>query len=158
MLMEKSYCECAIALGSNMGDSLGILTAAIDRLNAQEGIIVKKVSQWYKTRPVGPPQPDYLNGCAILTVNLPPLSLLDQLLEVEEEFGRERSVKWGPRTLDLDLLLYDSLIIDLPKLQVPHPLMIDRSFVLVPLAEIAPDWIHPTAKTSIANLLERLDL
>ena len=148
---------CAIGLGSNLGDSRSILTGAIDRLRSHSQIEVIAVSSWHPTAPIGPPQPDYLNGCATLQTSLEPLDLLNVLHSIEAEFGRVRREVWGARTLDLDLLLYDDLIIDLPTLQVPHPRMTERAFVLVPLAEIAPDAIEPKSGQSIAILCKQLE-
>jgi len=149
--------KCAIALGSNLGDSLATLKSAIATLNNTSEITVNSHSSWYKTAPVGPPQPDYINACAILEVALEPEQLLATLLEIEIKFNRIRREKWGPRTLDLDLLLYDDLILDTPTLTLPHPRMTERAFVLVPLAEIAPDWVHPVTKSAIAQLLETVN-
>jgi 2-amino-4-hydroxy-6-hydroxymethyldihydropteridine diphosphokinase len=126
---------CAIGLGSNLGDSRSILISAIERLRSHSQIELVAISSWYKTAPIGPPQPDYLNGCATLQTSLEPLDLLNVLHSIEA-----------------DLLLYDDLIIDLPTLQVPHPRMIERAFVLVPLNEIAPDAIEPRSGQSIATL------
>ncbi len=99
--------QCAIALGSNLGDSQGILSAALQVLAATPGIAVQKVSSWYRTKPVGGiPQPDYLNGCALLQAQLLPQQLLKTLLSVEAKFGRVRGERWGARSIDLDLLLY----------------------------------------------------
>ncbi|MDB9319686.1 2-amino-4-hydroxy-6-hydroxymethyldihydropteridine diphosphokinase [Nodularia spumigena] len=147
----------AIGLGSNLGDSLPILQAAIKNLDQISGITVKSQSSWYRTAPVGPPQPDYLNGCAILAVELSPQELLETLLGVEQEFGRVRLEHWGPRTLDLDLLLFDDLVLDTPKLKIPHPLMNQRAFVLLPLAEIAPNWIEPVSQLTISELAQSID-
>ncbi|MFH7028797.1 MAG: 2-amino-4-hydroxy-6-hydroxymethyldihydropteridine diphosphokinase [Heteroscytonema crispum UTEX LB 1556] len=147
----------AIALGSNLGDSLAILEAALKNLDQTSGITVKSHSSWYKTAPIGPPQPDYLNGCAILEVELSPQELLETLLGVEQEFGRVRLEHWGPRTLDLDLLLFDDLVLDTPTLQIPHPRMTQRAFVLLPLAEIAPNWIEPVSGLTISELVQRID-
>jgi 2-amino-4-hydroxy-6-hydroxymethyldihydropteridine diphosphokinase len=148
---------CAIGLGSNLGDSRSILDSAIDRLKSHAQIDLIAVSSWYLTAPIGPPQPDYLNGCATLRTSLAPLDLLNILHSIESEFGRIRQEIWGARTLDLDLLLCDNLIIDLPTLQIPHPRMIDRAFVMVPLAEIASDWVEPRSGDSIAIILDRLE-
>ncbi len=149
--------QAAIALGSNLGDSKSILENAINLLAQTPQITVVALSQWYQTAPVGPPQPDYLNGCAILQVTLTPLELLRVLLRVEQVFGRVRREKWGPRTLDLDLLLYDDLILDTPQLQIPHPRMRERAFVMLPLAEIAPDWLEPVTHRTIKDLCNFLD-
>jgi 2-amino-4-hydroxy-6-hydroxymethyldihydropteridine diphosphokinase len=148
---------CAIGLGSNLGDSRSILTGAINRLRSHPQIEVIAVSSWYTTAPIGPPQPDYLNGCATLQTSLEALDLLNVLHSIESEFGRVRQEVWGARTLDLDLLLYDDLIIDLPTLQVPHPRMLERAFVLVPLSEIAPNAIEPRSGQSIATLCKQLE-
>ena len=149
--------KCAIALGSNLGDSLATLKSAIATLNNTPEITVKSHSSWYQTAPVGPPQPDYINACAILEVALKPEQLLAALLEIEIKFNRIRREKWGARTLDLDLLLYDDLILDTPTLTLPHPRMTERAFVLVPLAEIAPDWVHPVTKSAIGQILQTVN-
>jgi 2-amino-4-hydroxy-6-hydroxymethyldihydropteridine diphosphokinase len=149
--------NCAIALGSNLGDSRAILEAAIATLAQTPGITLIARSSWYFTAPIGPPQPDYLNGCALLTVQISPHELLQTLLDTEIKFGRIRNQRWGPRTLDLDLLLFDNVILDTPTLQIPHPRMRERAFVLVPLAEIAPDWIEPVTSLAIAQLVESVN-
>lgn len=149
--------KCAIALGSNLGNSYTILESSLEILAQTPKITLKSYSSWYRTAPIGPPQPDYLNGCALLEVRLTPEELLDTLLNIERQFGRVRQERWGPRTLDLDLLLYDDLILDTSNLQIPHPRMRERAFVLVPLAEIASDWIDPVSKKAIAQLLEEVN-
>ncbi|MDJ1185690.1 2-amino-4-hydroxy-6-hydroxymethyldihydropteridine diphosphokinase [Roseofilum casamattae] len=147
----------AIALGSNIGDSRAILDSALNVLNETPGITVCSYSSYYSTDPIGPAQPDILNACAILEVELTPQALLETLLDIEQQFGRVRHERWGPRSLDLDLLLFEDLILDMPNLQVPHPRMTERGFVLVPLAEIAPDWIEPVSGEAIATLLQKVD-
>ena len=153
---------CAIALGSNLsskvGDSEKIVRAAIAQLDTHPEIEVIKVSRWYRTKaitlPNSAPQPDYINGCAILKTMLNPLQLLQALFYTEQFFGRERRERWGARTLDLDLLLYGDRLMDTPELVLPHPRMSDRAFVLLPLAEIAADWLHPVHEVAIAQLAQ----
>lgn len=149
--------RAAIALGSNLGESQKILEAALDLLCQTPDIQLVACSSWYQTVAVGPPQPDYINGCALLDVSLSPETLMNQLLEIETQFGRVRQQPWGPRTLDLDLLLYDDRVLALPGLQIPHPRMRERAFVLIPLAEICPDWIDPVSHRSIAQLVKTVD-
>jgi 2-amino-4-hydroxy-6-hydroxymethyldihydropteridine diphosphokinase len=149
--------KAAIGLGSNLGDSKAILTRAIDQLKAHPQIKLISGSRWYLTTPIGPPQPDYLNGCITIETSLSPADLLNTLHAIEADFGRVRQEVWGARTLDLDLLLYDGQIIDLPELQIPHPRMLERAFVLVPLAEIAADWIEPRSGSSILVLCNKLE-
>lgn len=147
----------AIALGSNLGDSLTILQDALKLIAQHPAVTLQHCSSWYQTAPVGPPQPDFINGCALLEVNLTPLELLETLLEIETKFGRIRKERNTPRILDLDLLLFDNLILDSSHLQIPHPRMSERAFVLVPLAEIAPNWIEPVSGMAIAQLLQGVD-
>ena len=149
--------SAAVAMGSNLGESRQTLDAAIQTLADHPKIEVISCSSWYRTAPVGPPQPDYINGCVILAVQLTPQELLNTLLRVEQQFGRVRQERWGARTLDLDLILYDQLILTIPHLQIPHPRMRERAFVLVPLAEIAPEWIDPVTKEAIAQLVGAVD-
>jgi 2-amino-4-hydroxy-6-hydroxymethyldihydropteridine diphosphokinase len=148
---------CAIGLGSNLGDSQAILAGAIERLKIHPQIELLALSNWYLTAPIGPPQPDYLNGCATFETSLTPVDLLSVLQSIEAEFGRVRQEVWGARTLDLDLLLYGDRIINLPTLQIPHPHMCDRAFVLIPLAEISPDRIEPKSGESIATLAKKVE-
>lgn len=147
----------AIALGGNLGDSHAILEGALVELAKRPGIVVKRRSHWYCTKAVGPPQPDYLNGCAVLRVTMTPDVLLRVLLDLEVQFGRVRRERWGPRTLDLDLLLFDQVVVETPDLQIPHPRMGERAFVLIPLAEIAPDWVEPMSGRAIATLAQGVD-
>lgn len=148
--------QAAIALGSNLGDVRATLDGALAELDASPGIRLLRRSAWYRSIPVGPPQPDYLNGCAVLEVSLSPEALLDRLLETETRFGRVRAERWGPRTLDLDLILFGDLRLDGARLQIPHPRLRERAFVLVPLAEIAPDWIDPLTNRTVATLALQL--
>ena len=150
--------KCAIALGSNQGNSLEILEKSLQILNDTPGIKVTEVSSWYQTKPVSEiPQPDYLNGCALLQVQQTPEELLTLLQAIELQFGRVRKRKWDARTLDLDILLYDGLMMDTPNLTIPHPLMNERAFVLVPLVEIAPDLQDPRSQKTITQLAADID-
>ena len=147
----------AIALGSNLGNSRQTLTEAIAVLDQSDQIRVTAQSSWYRTAPVGPPQPDYLNGCVVVATSLSPDDLMARLLEIEAQFGRVRRERWGPRHLDLDLLLYDQIQVKTDLVEVPHPRLSDRAFVLIPLAEIAPEWIHPVTQRSVLELKQAID-
>lgn len=149
---DKNY--CAIALGSNLGDSLSILNDSVNRLTNSAGIEVILRSTWHKTKPIGPPQPDYLNGCIVIKTSYSPQELLMYLGSIEQEFGRERKERWGARTLDLDIIFYNDLVIKTENLEIPHARMRERLFVLIPLTEIAPQWIDPITKLSISQLLD----
>jgi len=148
--------QVAIALGSNLGDSRGTLEEALEALNRSEGVRLIRRSSWYRSAPIGPVQPDYVNGCALLEVSLAPEALLDVLQATENRFGRVRSERWGPRTLDLDLILYGPQRIATERLEVPHPRMAERAFVLLPLAEIASDWIDPVSGRPVGELAAAL--
>ena len=148
---------CAIALGSNLGNSEQTIEMALAQLD-RDSMRLGVRSQLYKTAPVGPPQPDYINACAIFHTILSPVQVLHVLLETEASFGRVRRERWGPRTLDLDLPLHGDRVMDTPSLTLPHPRMHKRAFVLVPLAEIAPDWQHPTRQQPVKELLGQVDI
>jgi 2-amino-4-hydroxy-6-hydroxymethyldihydropteridine diphosphokinase len=131
-----------LRLGSNLGDRRGHLVAAVRRLNGTPGIRVVTVSSIFETKPVGhTAQPDFLNLVAAVATALAPHALLDTCLRIETELGRVRHERWGPRTVDLDLLSYEDIRIDDARFTLPHPRMLERGFVLVPLAEIAPGLI-----------------
>ncbi|MBW4522441.1 MAG: 2-amino-4-hydroxy-6-hydroxymethyldihydropteridine diphosphokinase [Scytolyngbya sp. HA4215-MV1] len=148
---------CAIALGGNLGDPKTTLESALQVLSQKPGITLVKRSQLYLTKAVGPPQPDYVNACAVLSTSLPPQALMATLLAIETQFGRVRREKWGARTLDLDLLLFDDVILNTSALQIPHPRMTERAFVLAPLVEIAPDWVEPVSGRTVADLVKTVD-
>lgn len=133
-----------VAFGANLGDPVAAFKNAMVALESLPDTCINAHSELYRTAPVGTgPQPDYLNAVVELGTTLPPSDLLEWLLTIEREAGRTREAAQAPRTLDLDLLLYDEKVIDMPGLQIPHPRMHERAFVLVPLSEIAPDAVIP---------------
>lgn len=133
-----------IGLGSNLQDPAAQLQRAFGELDELADSRLLARSRLYRSRPMGPAgQPDYLNAVALLETALEPLGLLDELQHIEERHGRVRGQRWGPRTLDLDLLLYDERLLDLPQLKVPHPGIAERDFVLLPMLEIDPDLQVP---------------
>ncbi|RCW41382.1 2-amino-4-hydroxy-6-hydroxymethyldihydropteridine diphosphokinase [Paenibacillus prosopidis] len=135
--------EAYIALGSNMGEREQLLQEAIDLIDAHEHIEVARVSGIYETDPVGyTDQPAFLNMALAVRTELQPLLLLRQLLSFEQQLGRIRQIRWGPRTIDLDLLLYHNVRMDQEELTLPHPRMMERSFVLVPLNDVI-EQSHP---------------
>jgi 2-amino-4-hydroxy-6-hydroxymethyldihydropteridine diphosphokinase len=148
-----------IGLGSNLGDRRSILNGAIAELAATRGVEVRRVSSFRETAPVGGPpgQGSYLNAAALLETTLEPFDLLRILLAIETRFGRLRTVRWGERTLDLDLLLFADRIIETSELTVPHPRLAERRFVLEPLTEIARGAIEPRTGRTVSELLETLD-
>ena len=144
-----------VALGANLGDREATIRRAVERLDAEDGIEVVAVSTLRETEPVGVvDQPRFLNGVAALETALQPRALLERLLAVERELGRDRTreERWGPRTIDLDLLLYGSEVVDEPGLTVPHPRLAERAFVLEPLDELAPGLRLPDGR-AVRDLL-----
>jgi len=137
-----------IGLGSDLGDRLEALRRAAGLLSDTPGILVAALSPVYETDPVGvEAQPPFLNAVAGIETTLAARALLERCQEIEAELGRERSVRWGPRTIDLDLLLFSGERIDEPDLQVPHPRLAERAFVVRPLADLAPDLRLPDGRT-----------
>jgi 2-amino-4-hydroxy-6-hydroxymethyldihydropteridine diphosphokinase len=149
-----------IGIGSNLGDRLGHIQLANLELQHLPSTELLAFSSIYETDPIGPiPQGAYLNAVALLETHLTPLDLWTVLTDIEQHAGRpplQRRIPWEPRTLDLDILLYDQLVTSTPTLTIPHPRMHDRWFVLKPLCDIAPETIHPTIRKSARELLETI--
>jgi 2-amino-4-hydroxy-6-hydroxymethyldihydropteridine diphosphokinase len=146
-----------VGIGSNLGDREAHLRTAIDLLTAEEGIEVVAVSRLRETEPVGPvEQGPFLNGAVQVTTDLPPRQLLERLLAVEQRLGRVRAERFGPRTIDLDLLVYGDEVVEEPGLTLPHPRLHERRFALEPLAELAPGLVVP-GRGPLSALLSELE-
>ena len=146
-----------LALGSNLGDRQDILQGAVDAIVGLPGVRVTAVSPVYETVPVGgPAQPDYLNAAVLADAALPARELLDRLHEIEAAFDRVRLVRWGPRTLDIDIIVFDSERSDDPELTLPHPRAHERAFVLAPWHDVDPDAALP-GHGPVADLLAKAD-
>ncbi len=132
--------RAVIAMGSNIGDKAANIRAALERVGREPGVRVERVSQLYKTAPWGKTDQDwFVNGCAILATTLAPIELLARLKGVERAMGRQAGERWGPRLIDLDIIDFDNQVMQTPELTLPHPLALERDFVVIPLAEIAPE-------------------
>ena len=155
---ENPFHLVYIGFGSNIGDRLVHIQNAIHALSKTEGIALQKISSVYKTDPIGyEAQAQFLNGVAAIQTSVPPLSLLHILKDIETTIGRQHRIRWGPREIDLDILIYGDLCFQTEKLVIPHPEMHHRRFVLAPLAEIALDLVHPVFQETVHTLLERLE-
>jgi len=157
--IERGRHRVFIGLGSNLGDRVEHLNFAISELSRLRGCEVLKVSNFIGTAPYGyKEQGDFLNGCLEMETLMTPHELLAALQQIENKRGRIRDVRWGPRTLDLDIILYDDIVISDETLHIPHAEMHIRDFVLTPLCEIAPDKLHPILMKTTAELLTKLKI
>ena len=153
--IERGRHTAHIALGSNIGDREAHLDFAKSELEKAHGCRIRSASSYIETAPYGPTdQDDFLNGCLELETLLPPHELLELLHDIENKAGRERKIHWGPRTLDLDIIFYDDIVISVDSLRIPHAQMHKREFVLAPLGEIAPNKLHPVFMKTVSELLE----
>ena len=149
--------QVVLALGSNLGHRQDILQGGVDAIAGIEGVRVTAVSPVYETVPVGgPPQPDFLNAVVLAEISIPTRELLDELHEAEAAFDRVRQVRWGPRTLDIDIITVAGELSDDPDLTLPHPRAHERAFVLAPWHDVDPDGVLPGSGT-VASLLARVD-
>jgi 2-amino-4-hydroxy-6-hydroxymethyldihydropteridine diphosphokinase len=149
--------DAFVGIGANLGDRESQLKSALELLAAEDGIEVVAVSALRETEPVGPvEQPRFLNGAVRLSTELSPLELLERLLAIEQRLGRVRKERYGPRTIDLDLLVYGDEVVEEPGLTVPHPRLHERRFALEPLAELAPGLVIP-GRGSVSTLLSELE-
>ncbi|MCR2047659.1 2-amino-4-hydroxy-6-hydroxymethyldihydropteridine diphosphokinase [Acetatifactor muris] len=156
--VHRSWHRAYIALGSNMGDREAYLSGALKALKEHPQIVLKKVSDCIVTEPYGGvKQEDFLNSVAEIETLLNPEQLLEALHEIENAAGRERTLRWGPRTLDLDILFYDRLLMDREDLVIPHPDLENRRFVLEPMTAIAPYFRHPATGKAMRELLQELE-
>jgi dihydroneopterin aldolase/2-amino-4-hydroxy-6-hydroxymethyldihydropteridine diphosphokinase len=156
--ISRGWHRAYIGMGSNMGDRMEYISTAIDRIEEQEDTKVMHVSELIETKPYGGvEQDDFLNGCIAVDTLKEPMELLDFLMDIEKQAGRKRKVHWGPRTLDLDILMYDDLVMNERELTIPHKEMHKRMFVLEPLAEIAPYLMHPLLRKTITELKETIE-
>lgn len=157
IMVERKRHKAYIGLGSNIGDKEKYLKEAINKISADKNIQIGKQSSFIVTKPWGyTEQDDFLNAVIEINTTLEPEELMDLLLEIEAELDRERIIKWGPRTIDLDIIMYDDLITSDEKVVLPHPRMHEREFVLKSLNEIAPYVIHPVLNKRVFTLLEEL--
>ena len=155
--ITRGWHTAILALGSNMGDRKENLDFAVSELKKNKKVIVDSVSSFIETEPYGYTDQDtFLNGACMIRTTLMPEELLDECLRIEADAKRVRVIHWGPRTLDVDILAYDREVISSPRLNVPHPDMQNRGFVLIPLAEIAPWWTHPVFGKTSAQMLADL--
>jgi 2-amino-4-hydroxy-6-hydroxymethyldihydropteridine diphosphokinase len=157
-ITERTPVIAYVGLGANLGDPRQQLQEAVELLGAAEEVEVTRVSRFYRNPPLGPEnQPWYVNAAARLRTRLGPEELLRLLQQLEGAMGRVRGERWGPRVIDLDLLLYNGEVIFTPDLVVPHPEMHRRAFVMAPLAEIAPQAWHPVLQKNAGDLLAMLN-
>lgn len=155
-MAERTY-RVYLGLGSNLGDRRGNIERALSLIAEGSAVSGMEASPFYETAPVGKEdQPAFLNACAGLDTTERPSALMERLLSIEKKMGRVRNERWGPRIIDLDILLYDDLVLEEKRIKIPHPQMHRRFFVLVPLCDLAAERIHPVFGRPLAELLADL--
>ncbi len=144
--------QVLLSLGTNLGERRQNLRRAVRALD--EEMAVTAVSPVYETEPWGEPdQPDFLNICLAATTTQPPRQLLKSIKQIEQDLGREESYRWGPRLIDIDIIFYDDVVVAEKGLNIPHARLAERAFVLTPLADVAPDWVHPITGKTVVEML-----
>lgn len=155
--INRGWHEAYLSIGSNIGNKESNLREAINYIEDIDGVNIEKTSSFIKTEPWGfEEQEEFLNGAIKIRTILSPKELMESLLKIESDMKRERIIKWGPRIIDLDIIFYDNLVSDDEFVVLPHPRMEEREFVLKPLAEIAPNKVHPLLNKRVFRLLEEL--
>ncbi len=150
--------DVILSIGSNLGNRIEFLKSSIKNLEILKDVVIVKVSDVYKTEPIGvSKQSNYFNSIVYLKTDLSPNDLLSEINEIEKMYKRERIIKWGPRTLDIDIIDYDNKIINTEQLTLPHPRMHKRRFVLIPMTEIDPYYIHPLYNISLFTMLKQTE-
>lgn len=149
--------RCYLGLGSNMLDRVGMIARAVTCLGSHGDIVVRRISDMYLTKPWGyEDQDDFVNAVAQVDTHLSPRDLLDEVRSIESKIGRRRRQRWGPREIDIDILLYGDRVVVEDDLRIPHPHICERGFVLAPLVEMAPDLVHPETGRRVAVYLEEI--
>jgi 2-amino-4-hydroxy-6-hydroxymethyldihydropteridine diphosphokinase len=154
MTSTLRFTTAYLGLGSNLGNKKQNISKALELLRGQREIKVVKTSSFYLTSPVGPKQPDFINAVSKIRTTLDPKALLKKAKEIEKELGRTKTIRRGPRVVDIDILFYGSKIMRSRTLTIPHPLLTSRRFVLEPLSEIVPGFVHPVLKKTVKKLKE----
>jgi 2-amino-4-hydroxy-6-hydroxymethyldihydropteridine diphosphokinase len=156
--MQDKSVTAYLGLGSNLGDRFLNLREALRRLKDSSGLEISRISPVYETDPVGgPSQPRYLNMVVEIVTKIEARKLLKMCQEIENEMGRVRAERWGPRTIDIDIIIYGDMVSSTRELTIPHPLFHEREFVLRPMADIAPDLLHPVLDLSVRELLDGVE-
>ena len=156
--MRNMTVTAYLGLGSNLGDRFLLLREAVQMINKSAGIKISRVSPVYESEPIGVThQPRFLNAVLEILTDLDEKELLKVCQTIEKDLGRERKEHWGPRNIDIDILIYDDLVSSTKELSIPHPFFHEREFVLRPMADIAPDLVHPVLDMSVSELLDEME-